>query len=72
MTGETLKRVFDPFFTTKHNSGGTGLGLSISLSIIKKSNGSIEFESGIGKGTTCVIKLPCGTQLTVDREGNTR
>jgi hypothetical protein len=69
MSGETLKRLFDPFFTTKHDKGGTGLGLSISLSIIKKSNGSIEFESEAGKGTTCLIKLPCEIQLSGKKEG---
>ncbi len=64
MSGETLNRVFDPFFTTKHDNGGIGLGLSISCSIIKDHNGSLEFESEPGKGTTAIVKLPCAAYLT--------
>jgi signal transduction histidine kinase/ligand-binding sensor domain-containing protein len=51
-------RIFEPFFTTKKANEGTGLGLSITHSIIKDHNGSIEFESTLGKGTTFIVKLP--------------
>jgi len=51
-----LKNIFMPFFSTKNN--GTGLGLSISHNIIKSHNGSIEVESGVGKGSTFTVKLP--------------
>ncbi len=55
---DSIERITEPFFTTKSNIGGTGLGLSISYSIIKEHNGSLEFESGPGRGTTAKVKLP--------------
>jgi PAS domain S-box-containing protein len=55
---DVADRVMEPFFTTKLDSGGTGLGLAISLSIVKEHNGSLEFESEPGKGTTFVVKIP--------------
>ena len=55
---EHLQKIFDPFFTTKAPGKGVGLGLSISYNIIQEHNGSIEFESQLGKGTKAIIKLP--------------
>jgi two-component system, NtrC family, sensor kinase len=51
-------RVFEPFFTTKEVGKGTGLGLSICYKIIENHQGSIEFETALGKGTTFRIYLP--------------
>jgi hypothetical protein len=59
MSREVLDRIMEPFFTTKLDTGGTGLGLSISCSIIKEHQGSLEFESRTGEGTTATIRLPC-------------
>jgi signal transduction histidine kinase len=54
-------RIFDPFFTTKEVGKGTGQGLSIARSIVMtKHNGSLTFESEVGKGTTFTIRLPIG------------
>ncbi len=58
MSSDIIERVTEPFFTTRIDSGGTGLGLSISYAIISDHNGTIRFESQVGKGTTVVIKLP--------------
>ncbi|NVN91115.1 MAG: transporter substrate-binding domain-containing protein [Desulfuromonadales bacterium] len=55
---EDLPRLTDPFFTTKRSSGGTGLGLSVSAGIVKEHNGSLEFESSPGNGTTVTLSLP--------------
>jgi signal transduction histidine kinase len=55
---ENLNKITDPFFTTKDPGKGTGLGLSITYNIIKNHNGTLEFQSEIGKGTTVTIKLP--------------
>ncbi|MDB6033469.1 MAG: Blue-light-activated protein [Verrucomicrobiales bacterium] len=52
-------RIFEPFFTTKGVGKGTGQGLAIAHSVVvDKHQGSIHFETDLGKGTTFVIRLP--------------
>ena len=58
MSPDTIKHIIDPFFTTKRDSGGTGLGLSISTGIIDEHNGTLTFESAVGRGTTATVRLP--------------
>ncbi len=56
---EFREKVFNPFFTTKPVGMGTGQGLAISHKVIvNKHNGSLIFDSEIGKGTTFIISLP--------------
>lgn len=55
---DNMEKIFEPFFTTKEPGKGTGLGLSIAHKIILEHNGSLEYESEVGKGTTAIIKLP--------------
>lgn len=57
---ERLPRLGEPFYSNKEK--GTGMGLMKSFKIIERHEGSIEFESEVGKGTTARIWLP--------REGN--
>lgn len=64
MNKKVLERAIEPFFTTRLEQGGTGLGLSISASILKEHNGSLEFESAPGRGTTATVKLPLGASRT--------
>jgi PAS domain S-box-containing protein len=55
---DDLDKIFDPFYTTQPVGQGTGLGLSICYSIIKEHLGSIEVESGPGRGSTFIIRFP--------------
>jgi PAS domain S-box-containing protein len=53
-------RIFDPFFTTKEIGKGTGQGLAIARSVVvDKHQGSIDFETVTGRGTTFIVRLPC-------------
>jgi signal transduction histidine kinase len=56
MDEEALARVFEPYFSTK--TTGTGLGLPIARRNIELNGGSIEVESGKGRGTTVIVRLP--------------
>jgi len=58
---EDKNKVFDPFFTTKPMGQGTGLGLDISRRIIRRHNGSIEFDSVPGR-TEFRVTLPQSTR----------
>jgi two-component system, NtrC family, sensor kinase len=52
-------RIFEPFFTTKEPGKGTGQGLSIVYgSIVKKHEGTVTFETEVGRGTTFILRLP--------------
>ena len=52
-------RIFDAFFTTKAMGKGTGQGLAIAKRVvIDKHQGSLTFETEVGKGTTFIINLP--------------
>ncbi|WP_197462183.1 PAS domain-containing sensor histidine kinase [Bhargavaea cecembensis] len=53
---ERLPRLGEPFYSNKEK--GTGMGLMKSFKIIERHEGSIEFESEVGKGTTARVWLP--------------
>ncbi len=56
---ESRDKVFDHFYTTKEVGKGTGQGLAICHSAITKNHqGSLSFETEMGKGTTFIIRLP--------------
>jgi len=57
---EHLPRVFDPYFSTKSRGSdkGMGLGLAISYSILKRHEGHIQVESGVGVGTPAHLYFP--------------
>lgn len=59
---EDQARLFEKFFRAsnaiKHEAEGTGLGLYIARAIITAHQGTMWFESTVGKGTTFFISLP--------------
>ena len=57
---DVLPRVFDPFFTTK--SEGTGLGLSISYGIVRDHDGTVDVQTGEGRGTRFVLTFPAAPE----------
>lgn len=55
---EVMNRLSEPFFSTRLDSGGLGLGLSISSAIVLEHNGTLDFTSEVGKGTTARVVFP--------------
>jgi len=59
-----LDHVFDRFYRSDssraRNGGGSGLGLAIARWIVERHGGVITIESGQGRGTTVVLRLPLG------------
>jgi signal transduction histidine kinase len=58
---ENAQRVFQMFFTTR--PGGNGIGLAIAFRTVVLLNGSIDFKSEVGRGTTFRIELPLARQM---------
>lgn len=58
---EILELIFTPGFSTAEvvsDVSGRGVGMDIVRSQIEQINGSVEFATALGKGTTFTIKLP--------------
>lgn len=53
---EHQQKIFQLFFTTR--PGGSGIGLASTFRIVQLHNGSIDFTSEVGRGTTFRIELP--------------
>lgn len=58
MGTDVKARAMEPFYTTKALGEGTGLGLSQVYGFITQSDGHVEIDSEIGKGTTVRLYLP--------------
>lgn len=56
MSESEIKDLGTPFYSLK--TKGTGLGLMICFNIVEKYNGTIEFNSVKGNGTTVIIRFP--------------
>ena len=59
MTTEQLMRLGKPFYTTE--SKGTGLGLMVAYRFAASMQGTLEFQSEPGVGTTAILEFPIYT-----------
>jgi len=59
---EQLERVFEPFTqldaSLARRFQGSGLGLYLSRALVAAHGGTLHLESGVGAGTTAVVRLP--------------
>ena len=53
---ELREKIFRLYFTTRKE--GSGIGLAMSFRIVQLHDGTIDFTSELGKGTTFSIRLP--------------
>lgn len=56
MDTEVVSKIYEPFYTTKPR--GSGLGVSLSNEIILAHQGTLQYDSKCGKGTSVKITLP--------------
>ncbi len=67
-------KIFNLYFTTKKS--GSGIGLAVSYRVLQLHNGTLEFDSEAGKGTTFRFILPLargagagGERIAADSRG---
>ncbi len=53
---EIQEKIFNLYFTTK--KGGTGIGLAMAYRVMQLHNGSMEFATMVGQGTTFKLRFP--------------
>jgi nitrogen-specific signal transduction histidine kinase/HAMP domain-containing protein len=53
---EIREKIFNLYFTTK--SGGSGIGLPMTYRVLQLHNGSLDFDSTVGEGTTFRLRFP--------------
>lgn len=58
---EHRQRIFQLLFTTQ--PGGSGIGLASAFRTVQLHNGSIDFKTEVGRGTTFRIELPLARQM---------
>lgn len=56
ITPEIRDKIFNLYFTTKKT--GSGIGLPMTYRVLQLHNGSVDFESVAGQGTTFRLRLP--------------
>jgi signal transduction histidine kinase len=65
---EYRARIFQLFFTTR--PGGNGIGLASAYKAVQLHDGSIEFDSEVGRGTTFRIELPLARPIEPTLSGS--
>lgn len=58
MDTATMQRIFEPFFSTKQRGAGTGLGLSVIRDLVQASEGTIDVDSALQRGTRITLNFP--------------
>jgi len=53
---EIREKIFNLYFTTK--KGGSGIGLAMAYRVMQLHNGSMEFDTVVGEGTTFRLRFP--------------
>jgi heavy metal sensor kinase len=57
-----LPHLFERFYRVEadrsRETGGTGLGLAVAAEIARGHGGTLEVQSTVGQGTTCLLRLP--------------
>ena len=66
---QVREHLFEPFVTTKPAGEGTGLGLCVVQRLVFQAGGHLLVDSRWGEGTTFVITLPGGDEMTIFRPG---
>jgi signal transduction histidine kinase len=55
-----LAGIFDPYKQAHRGHGGSGLGLAIVKGLVEAHGGSVHVESGAGRGSRFLVRLPRG------------
>lgn len=58
MPASILQRISEPFFTTKQPGKGMGLGVFLCKNVLQRLDGSLDFQSQPGAGTSVTVRLP--------------
>jgi signal transduction histidine kinase len=53
---DVKEKIYDLYFTTKEH--GSGIGLAMTFRIVQLHDGTIDFASEPGQGTTFVLRFP--------------
>ena len=64
MSEEELRHVFDPFQGAKPPGMGSGLGLAVARNLIESMQGTLRYESAVGRGSRAILELARPTSTT--------